>query len=449
MRFGSRFGSLVVIALVDVALADDASEAARGRRLGFSWRTNQHQRRRRQQQRTAGLCAGAAANSCASARNGVCEDGSAAMALPDSRQVHKIGCDLGTDCDDCAAEAARFVGGRPATLEQMMPRPGASPSPWSPPPGPSGVALLRARGVTVNAAWTRTQPPFLMPFTDPKADIDVSRMMMSSRTVEPLYNLYWHRLSAQCCAAGGLMLDVGANFGYYSLLAAKMGCRVVAWEPVPVFRAFVEAALRLNNLTHRVHLRGTVVSDVGGRKISMTVPEHGIWGTASVGGLNVDPSIPSPTYKVEAVSETLDQLVTEQPCIMKLDVEGYEPSVLKGAAAMLRRYPPRAILTEYTPGVIERLREWKRLAEYPASLRQFQQAGYKIWHLFGTSKGSDRLLRGDWSAVRRAGARSRRRWPTHAGGVPAARALARGWPSREAHCVAPRGRCASCRRSRK
>jgi hypothetical protein len=86
------------------------------------------------------------------------------------------------------------------------------------------------------------------------------------------------------------MLDVGANFGYYSFYAAKMGCRVVAWEPIPIFRAFVEAGLALNNLTHRVHLRSNVVSDVGGKSIQMTVPQRGIWGTASVGGLNVDPA---------------------------------------------------------------------------------------------------------------------------------------------------------------
>ena len=81
------------------------------------------------------------------------------------------------------------------------------------------------------------------------------------------------------------MLDVGANFGYYSFYAAKMGCRVVAWEPIPIFHAFVEAGLALNNLTHRVHLRSNVVSDVGGKSIQMTVPQRGIWGTASVGGL--------------------------------------------------------------------------------------------------------------------------------------------------------------------
>ena len=68
----------------------------------------------------------------------------------------------------------------------------------------------------------------------------VSANMASKRVVEPFYNLYFQKLSQSCCARGGLMLDVGANFGYYSILAAKMGCRVVAWEPVPVFRAFVE-----------------------------------------------------------------------------------------------------------------------------------------------------------------------------------------------------------------
>ena len=106
------------------------------------------------------------------------------------------------------------------------------------------------------------------------------------------------RSAAQCCANGGLMLDVGANFGYYSFYAAKMGCRVVAWEPIPIFRAFVEAGLALNNLTHRVHLRSNVVSDVGGKSIQMTVPQRGIWGTASVGGLNVDPSTEQPCMHV-------------------------------------------------------------------------------------------------------------------------------------------------------
>ena len=170
------------------------------------------------------------------------------------------------------------------------------------------------------------------------------------------------------------------------LFAAALGCRVVAWEPVPVFRAFIEAAATLNNLSHRIHLRAAVVGAKGGQRVRMTVPQQGIWGTASVAGLNVDPSIRSPTYEVEVPTETLDEVVTEQACIMKLDVEGYEPQVIDGARSFFRKFPPKAILTEYTPGVQERKRDWAAMRTFPRSLQILKEAGYRVWNLEGTSK---------------------------------------------------------------
>ena len=38
---------------------------------------------------------------------------------------------------------------------------------------------------------------------------------------------------------------------------------------------------------------------------------------------------------------------------MKMDVEGFEPFVVDGARTTLRERPPRVVLTEYTPGVVE------------------------------------------------------------------------------------------------
>ena len=104
-----------------------------------------------------------------------------------------------------------------------------------------------------------------MPYTDPKKDIDVSGGMASGRMVEGMSSRYFGALSRECCANGGLMLDVGANFGYYSLLAASQGRRVVAWEPVPVFRAFLELGVRLNNFSHLVHVRAAAVSNESGK----------------------------------------------------------------------------------------------------------------------------------------------------------------------------------------
>jgi FkbM family methyltransferase len=332
-------------------------------------------------------------NTCDTANNGICEDGTDLIGNIAARGIIHVKCDYGTDCADCQAVPAPAPA---VTLRHAMRSAPASPEPAA---LHAPVALLRKHNINVDVAWTRTQPPFIMPFTDPKADIDVSRAMVTRRSVEPLYNLYVHRLCAECCAKGGLMLDVGANFGYYSFLAAKLGCRVVAWEPVPAFRAFVQLALRLNNLTHRVHLRPAVISDVAGMNITMTVPLKGIWGTASVGGLNVDPSIPSPTYSVRAVTETLDQMVTETPCMMKLDVEGYEPNVIKGARRFLAKHAPAVILSEYTPGVMERARLWQRLPDYPASLRAMSDVGYRIWHLVGTSKNAESVLTAPWSTL--------------------------------------------------
>lgn len=65
-------------------------------------------------------------------------------------------------------------------------------------------------------------------------------------------------------------------------------CRVIAWEPVPIFRAFLEYGLQVNNMTQLARVRDKVVSEKPGREYELTVPLHGIWGTASINGQNID-----------------------------------------------------------------------------------------------------------------------------------------------------------------
>ncbi len=54
-----------------------------------------------------------------------------------------------------------------------------------------------------------------------------------------------------------------SQFGYYSLLAASMGCRSIAWEPVPYFAAYFKYALLLNNFTHAVEVGYAVAAGPG------------------------------------------------------------------------------------------------------------------------------------------------------------------------------------------
>ena len=58
----------------------------------------------------------------------------------------------------------------------------------------------------------------------------VSQFIERTGVFEPLYTQLWGAVTARCCAAGGLVLDVGANLGYFSLLSAHAGCRVHVWE---------------------------------------------------------------------------------------------------------------------------------------------------------------------------------------------------------------------------
>ena len=87
----------------------------------------------------------------------------------------------------------------------------------------------------------------------------MSSQLANVALLEPGFTWVWNNLLREGCAPRGggrpgLVLDVGANFGYYSLLAAAMGCRVVAWEPVPYFAAYFKYGLLINNFTHSVEV---------------------------------------------------------------------------------------------------------------------------------------------------------------------------------------------------
>ena len=63
---------------------------------------------------------------------------------------------------------------------------------------------------------------------------------------------------------------------------------MIAWEPVPDFRNFLIYGRQLNRQEELIHIRDKLVSDKSGEELNITIPRTGIWGTASVGSLNID-----------------------------------------------------------------------------------------------------------------------------------------------------------------
>ena len=120
--------------------------------------------------------------------------------------------------------------------------------------------------------------------------------------------------------ASSLFVDVGANVGLYSLIAAERGARVVAFEP---------AADMVARLRENIRIAGAVGIDVR---------DAVVWETAglTVGLKGVDANRRHVGEGTDHVTTTLDlELRGESPMGIKIDVEGAERRVLLGSSATL------------------------------------------------------------------------------------------------------------------
>ena len=76
---------------------------------------------------------------------------------------------------------------------------------------------------------------------------------------------------------GDTFIDVGANIGYFTVLAARRvgdTGRVYAFEPHPDARAHLAANLARNGVAHRVEICSDALSDVEGGAVELFVPGH-------------------------------------------------------------------------------------------------------------------------------------------------------------------------------
>lgn len=154
------------------------------------------------------------------------------------------------------------------------------------------------------------------------------------------YEYSKQRLFAQMLRAGDVVFDVGANAGFYSLLAAsrvRPNGTVVAFEPLPENVRFIQRHAHINKVNHvRV-----VQAAVGSRNGTARFQPHRskAMGRLSEGG----------SLEVDMVSiDTLCEARTiPEPTLMKIDVEGGELDVLEGALRVLTRVQPTIFLATH------------------------------------------------------------------------------------------------------
>ena len=143
-------------------------------------------------------------------------------------------------------------------------------------------------------------------------------------------------------------IDVGANCGLYTVLGGKINpdVSIVAVEPVPKVCAALAHNVAENNLDSRVTILNVALGDSEG-----TVPFHEAENSA-MGSLAVHGYRGQRGRVIQVKCRTVDSIVEElkiEPDFMKIDVEGFEHLVLKGASRVLSKFRPRIVL-EANPG---------------------------------------------------------------------------------------------------
>ncbi len=203
-------------------------------------------------------------------------------------------------------------------------------------------------------------------------DVGIGRELRNYRLHEPILTrllpLFTHR--------GDIVLDIGANIGYYSLLFSRLvgpeGV-VIAIEPEPNNFNLLELNLSLNKVNN-VHLYQVAVSDREGTA-TLFISNYSNWHSLRSKKSSTLKEIKVPTVTIDAIANKLGAPIN----LIRMDIEGFEDKALHGGWETLRRDKPRLIM-EVHPA------EFESASEVQSMLASLADLGYEVRFL---------ILRGD------------------------------------------------------
>lgn len=152
----------------------------------------------------------------------------------------------------------------------------------------------------------------------------------------------------------GLIIDVGANTGFYTMLAAAASARnrILAFEPVPEIIDLLHRNVLANGLQDRIRLIRCALSNRNGSgTLHMPTDEHGLIETSA--SLEADFKA-THAVPLTVLCRTLDRVMArpalfrQRVRLIKIDAEGHDAAVLEGARWTIWRDRP-IIFVEIMP----------------------------------------------------------------------------------------------------
>jgi FkbM family methyltransferase len=145
--------------------------------------------------------------------------------------------------------------------------------------------------------------------------------------------------------SGETFFDVGANIGVYTVLASRLvgsGGRVHAFEPLTRVREVLQRNVELNNATNVVLNAVAVGEKIGEEDLFVNMQS----GLTSLGRTNRGEVVGVQKVPIWTLDDYANRAGVHSIDFLKIDVEGYEGHVLRGAANLISSSPDLIVLSE-------------------------------------------------------------------------------------------------------
>lgn len=176
--------------------------------------------------------------------------------------------------------------------------------------------------------------------------------------VDGLWEAHVTRAIATLLQEDDTFFDIGANFGYYSCIAATRTNRhhdtinIHAFEPNPEIAALLHKTFSINGLTDTARIVEAGVAEKPG---DLTLHLGGdMWGGSSFRKeLTHNKKAETVTVPVTTVDAYCKEYKIAQVDVVKLDVEGYEDHAYAGMHHTIKANPQMRLVMEFTFGAYE------------------------------------------------------------------------------------------------
>jgi FkbM family methyltransferase len=209
-------------------------------------------------------------------------------------------------------------------------------------------------------------------------DLQMMTCFLESRVYEPMVTELVRSLRP-----GSVFVDVGANNGYFSLLAAKaVGSRgtVYAFEPAPGNFIRLKNNIRINGFGNITAYDVALGGQVSSAALNESAVEDGLNSFANIGEIK---------RQTLVRIEPLDTAYSDKRDIelMKIDVEGYERDVLLGCKKLLSQGRINRIVFEYSHSLI-----YRGNRDYDGVFRILNSNGFHIREILKDNSISDETV---------------------------------------------------------